>query len=213
MTKIDKIVEELRKLYPQRPHDYFQDPLRTLLGCILSQRTRDENTWLATNQLFTAFPTLNDIANADVKDIETVIRPAGFYKVKAKRIKEVAQIIRDKYNGEVPKSEEELLTLPGVGRKTANIVLVFAYGIDAIPVDTHVHRISNRLGLVHTKTPEETEKELRKVVPKKYWLDLNRLMVAHGQHICKPLHPLCNKCPLRKYCDYYTHILGQEKKT
>ncbi len=131
-----------------------------------------------------------------------MIYPAGFYKTKAKRLVEIARIIVEEYDGKVPISLEALMELPGVGRKTANIVLAYAFGVPAVPVDTHVHRISNRLGLVKTRTPEETERELKRILPKRYWIDINWMLVKFGQIICRPINPKCNECPLHELCDY-----------
>ncbi|RLF48679.1 MAG: endonuclease III, partial [Thermoplasmata archaeon] len=143
------------------------------------------------------------LAEADVEDIANTIKPVGFYRVKARKIKEIAKIILDKYNGVVPKDMDELLKLPLVGRKTANCVLVFGYGIPAIPVDTHVHRISNRLGIISTKNPLESEKALMSVVPTAYWRQFNWLLVQFGRKICRPVRPKCDICPLQDICDYY----------
>lgn len=202
MMEIVKIIKILKNIYPLRIFE-DRDPYRVLIRTILSQRTRDENTDEAARRLFKEYPTIEDIANAPRKKIEKLIKPAGFYRVKAERIKKVSQIILKEYNGKVPKKLEDLLELPGVGRKTANCVLVYGYGEAAIPVDTHVHRISNRLGLVNTKTPEETEKRLREIVPKEYWIELNDLFVQFGQDICKPISPRHDECPIREYCRYY----------
>lgn len=174
-----------------------------LIRTILSQRTRDENTDQATYQLFQEYPTIEEIVQAPVEEIEQLIRPAGFYHVKARRIQEVSQLLLDRYEGKVPDDRKKLLELPGVGRKTANCVLVYAFQKPAIPVDVHVHRISNRLGLVKTNKPEETEKELEKIIPQEYWIELNDLMVQFGQSICKPVHPLHEICNLAPYCQYY----------
>ena len=135
--------------------------------------------------------------------LKKIIKPIGFYHVKAKRIIEVAKIIDSQYNGKVPDNLEKLVNLPGVGRKTANCVLVYAFDKPAIPVDIHVHRISNRLGLVETKTPEETEMELMKKIPKKFWLEINDTFVMYGQNICKPISPMCDVCKIKKSCKYY----------
>ena len=143
------------------------------------------------------------LAKAKVKDVEKVIKSVGFYHVKSKRIIEVANLILSKYNGKVPDDIDKLVDMPGVGRKTANCVLVYAFEKPAIPVDTHVHRISNRLGLVDTKTPEETEMALREKIPKKYWLDINNTFVMYGQNICKPISPMCDVCKIRKTCNYF----------
>ncbi|MBI3841843.1 MAG: endonuclease III [Thaumarchaeota archaeon] len=178
-------------------------PLSILIGTILSARTRDENTSVVVKKLFDKYETAHSLARAKVYDIEKIIKSTGFYHVKARRIIEVASIIDKKYGGRVPDSLEELLELPGVGRKTANCVLVYAFEKPAIPVDTHVHRISNRIGLVNTKTPEETEVELMKKIPKKYWLEINDTFVMYGQNICKPISPMCDVCQIKNMCEYY----------
>ena len=178
-------------------------PFRILIATILSARTKDENTTKAADKLFKVYGTPQKLAKAKVKDVEKMIKSVGFYHVKSRRIINAANIILSKYHGKVPANIEQLTDIPGVGRKTANCVLVYAFEEPAIPVDTHVHRISNRLGLVDTKTPEETEMELRKKVPKKYWLPINNTFVMYGQNICKPISPMCNVCKIRKNCDYF----------
>jgi len=178
-------------------------PLSILIGTILSARTRDENTSTVVKKLFTKYKSASSLAQAKLSDVEKIIKSTGFYHVKAKRIIEVASLIDSKYSGKVPDSLDELLKLPGVGRKTANCVLVYAFEKPAIPVDTHVHRISNRLGLVQTKTPEETEVELMKKIPKKYWLKINDTFVMYGQNICKPISPMCDVCQIKKECNFY----------
>ncbi|NYB52326.1 MAG: endonuclease III [Methanobacteriaceae archaeon] len=203
--RIDLIIDHLQQLYDLRVFE-DGDPYRVLIRTILSQRTRDDNTDRATSQLFSKYHTLEDIANADPLLLEPLIRPAGFYHVKAKRIVDVSRKIRDEFKGKVPDNMKELLELPGVGRKTANCVLVYGFQIPAIPVDVHVHRISNRLGLVDTKTPEETEKELTKLIPKDYWIELNDLMVQFGQTICRPQSPRHEECPLKQLCDFYLNL-------
>lgn len=181
------------------------DPYRVLIRTILSQRTRDENTDQATALLFSKYDNIEEVAHADAEELQPLIRKAGFFRVKAERIKEVSQILLDMYGGVVPDNLEELLTLPGVGRKTANCVLVYGFNKPAIPVDVHVHRISNRIGLVNTKNPEKTEEELMKVVPKKYWIELNDLFVQFGQTICRPINPLHDECPIIDCCYCYQH--------
>jgi endonuclease-3 len=178
-------------------------PLSILIGTILSARTRDENTSAVVKKLFTRYKSARSLAQAKLLDVEKIIKSTGFYHVKAKRIIEVASLIDSKYSGKVPDTLDELLKLPGVGRKTANCVLVYAFDKPAIPVDTHVHRISNRLGLVQTKTPEETELELMKKIPTKYWLKINDTFVMYGQNICKPISPMCDVCQIKKECNYY----------
>ncbi|MFX1479931.1 MAG: endonuclease III domain-containing protein [Promethearchaeota archaeon] len=177
-----------------------QEPFKILISTILSARTRDSNTKLATELLFAKFNSPKLIANAEIETLEELIKVSGFYKVKAARIKEVSKVLLEKYQGEVPADLEKLLNLPGVGAKTANCVLVYAFKIPAIPVDTHVHRISNRLGWVKTKKPEETEKALKNIIPKDLWLKINRIFVRFGQQICLPNHPKCDECPLKTSC-------------
>ena len=178
-------------------------PFSILIGTILSARAKDEATSRIVKDLFKVYKNSRQLANAKVKDVEKIIKSIGFYHVKARRIIEVAKIIDSKYKGKVPDDLEKLVALPGVGRKTANCVLVYAYEIPAIPVDIHVHRISNRLGLVKTKTPEETEFALMEKIPKKYWLDVNDTFVMYGQNICKPISPMCEVCKIRNGCKYY----------
>ncbi|WP_316506731.1 endonuclease III [Nitrosopumilus sp.] len=178
-------------------------PFSILIGTILSARTKDESTTKVIKVLFSKYKNPQELANAKIKDVEKIIKSIGFYHVKSKRIIEVAKIIDRKYNGEVPDDLDTLIQLPGVGRKTANCVLVYAFEKPAIPVDIHVHRISNRLGLVNTKNPEETEQELMKKIQKKYWIDINDTFVMYGQNICKPVNPMCDICKIKKNCDYY----------
>ena len=189
-------LERLHKVQTARP-------FRILIATILSARTKDENTTKAADKLFKLYGTPQKLSKAKVKDVEKVIKSVGFYHVKSKRIIEVANLILSKYNGKVPADIDKLVDMPGVGRKTANCVLVYAFEKPAIPVDTHVHRISNRLGLVDTKTPEETEMALREKIPKKYWLDINNTFVMYGQNICKPISPMCDVCKIRKTCNYF----------
>jgi endonuclease III len=202
-------MEELRGLYNLRVFE-DKDPYRVLIRTILSQRTRDENTDQATAELFAEYPSMEDVALAPQEKLEKLVKKAGFYRVKSKRIKEVSNILLEEYEGIVPNTMNELLKLPGVGRKTANCVLVYGFEIPAIPVDTHVHRISNRIGLVNTKDPDATELELEKVVPKEFWIELNDLLVQFGQDICRPIGPKHEECPIAEICDYYQGILNEE---
>ena len=178
-------------------------PFSILIGTILSARTKDESTTKVVKVLFLKYKNAKELAHARLKDVEKIIKPIGFYHVKAKRIIEVAKIIDSEYKGSVPDNLEKLVELPGVGRKTANCVLVYAFEKPAIPVDIHVHRISNRLGLVETKTPEETEFELMKKIPKKFWIEINDTFVMYGQNICKPINPMCDVCKIKRNCKYY----------
>lgn len=178
-------------------------PFSILIGTILSARTKDESTTKVVKILFSKYKNSKELGDAKLKDVEKIIKPIGFYHVKSKRIIEVAKIIESKYDGIVPDNLEKLVDIPGVGRKTANCVLVYAFDKPAIPVDIHVHRISNRLGLVETKSPEETEFELMKKIPKKFWLEINDTFVMYGQNICKPISPMCSVCKIRNDCKYY----------
>jgi len=187
----------------QELHEAETGNFSILIGTILSARTKDEATAKAVKRLFSKYKTPKALAHAKVKDIEKIIKSIGFYHVKSKRIIEVAKIIDSQFKGIVPDDMETLLKLPGVGRKTANCVLVYAFEKPAIPVDIHVHRISNRLGLVETKTPEETELALMKKIPKKFWIDINDTFVMYGQNICKPISPMCGVCKIKRNCKYY----------
>lgn len=184
-------------------HDAETGPFSILIGTILSARTKDEATTKAVKELFSKYKNPKELAAAKIKDIEKIIKSIGFFHVKSKRIIEVAQIIHTKYKDKVPEDLDTLIQLPGVGRKTANCVLVYAFEKPAIPVDIHVHRISNRLGLVDTKNPEDTEQELMKKIPKKYWIDINDTFVMYGQNICKPISPMCTVCKIKNNCKFY----------
>ncbi len=203
---IDKIVELLKKAkQPQSDFvklmDSFKDPYLVLIACILSLRTNDKTTYPATLRMLELGKTPKDFANCDVKELEKAIYPVGFYSNKAKQIVELSKILVEKYNSEVPDSIEELCKFNGVGRKTANLTLSLGFNKPAICVDVHVHRIFNRIGYVNTKNPDDTEFKLRKILPEKYWIDINTLLVTHGQNICKPQKPMCDKCPIKKFCN------------
>ncbi len=179
------------------------DPFRVLIATVLSQRTKDAVTAAASSRLFAKYPGPKDLAGGNSRTIARLIKPVGFYKTKAKAVKRIAQILLKEYRGKVPREMERLLELPSVGRKTANCVLVFGFKEPAIPVDTHVHRIFNRIGVVSTKTPEETEKELTRLVDRRDWLPLNDVFVKFGQMICRPIGPRCPVCPLTDRCQWY----------
>ncbi len=180
-----------------------EDPFKVLLSTILSQRTRDEMTEKASAQLFAEYGTPEAIANARVEDLERLIRPVGFYRQKARQIKKVSEVLLERHAGRVPRSYEALLGLPQVGPKTANCVLVYGFGDPRIPVDTHVHRVSNRLGLVTTKHPEDTERALMRAVPKEWWLHVNELFIRFGKEVCRPIGPRCTACSFPSICRYY----------
>ena len=179
----------------------IKDPYLVLICCILSLRTNDKTTIKATHRMLELAKTPDKMQFVDVDKLSEAIYPVGFYKNKASQIIELSKIIVEKYNGTVPNEIEELTKFKGVGRKTANLVLTKGFNIPAICVDVHVHRITNRLGYVKTKTPDETEMALRKILPKKYWIDFNTLLVTHGQNICKPQKPKCDICSISKYCN------------
>jgi len=180
-----------------------RNPFSILISTVISARTKDDVTAKASRQLFSAANTPEKMLMLTVPTIAKLIYPAGFYKTKARNIKNLCRILLEEYDGKVPRDMDSLLALPGVGRKTANLVLGLGYGIDAICVDTHVHRISNRLGYVRTKTPEKTEFSLRKKLPRKYWILYNDLLVAYGQNLCRPIGPKCEACKISAYCAYY----------
>ena len=179
---------------------YKEDPFMVLISCLLSLRTKDETTKGASQRLFARAKTPQTILKLRAREIEKLIYPVGFYRTKAKTILRVCRLLLKGYSGQVPDDIDELLKFPGVGRKTANLVVTLGYDKPGICVDTHVHRISNRLGYVKTKTPEETEFALRKKLPKKYWVTFNDLLVTYGQHLCKPISPLCSQCKIRPFC-------------
>lgn len=175
-------------------------PYLVLISCILSLRTKDVVTLDASMRLFDLAKNPQEMIKLSIQQIEKAIYPVGFFHTKAKRILEISKDIIDRFKGDVPDTMEDLLSLKGVGLKTANLVLVEGFGQYAICVDTHVHRISNRLGLLQTKTPKETEEVLRAVLPKKYWKEYNALLVLWGQNICRPISPKCSACVVKKYC-------------
>jgi endonuclease-3 len=187
VTKISKLSE--------------RDPFRVLISCLISLRTKDEVTLASSGRLFEKADNPSDMLNLTEDEIAKLIYPAGFYKTKANTIKNICSILINDYAGIVPDEIDELVKMKGVGRKTANLVLVEGYGKPAICVDTHVHRIFNRLGYVKTKTPDKTETELRKHLPEKYWIRINEILVAYGREKCRPVSPYCSSCSLTDYCD------------
>jgi len=180
---------------------YTQTPFTVLISCILSLRTQDKTTHEASDRLFRLAKTPRKMVKLSTAAIQKAIYPVGFYKTKAENIKKICEILLSKSNGKVPDDLDALLELPGVGRKTANLVVTLGYGTPGICVDTHVHRIANRWGYVQTKTPEQTEMALRKKLPPEYWIIINDLLVSYGQNLCKPISPLCSTCRIRSYCD------------
>jgi endonuclease-3 len=179
---------------------YRHDGWAVLASTILSLRTKDEVTLVCSSALLKEAPTPAAILKLEIKEIEKLIYPAGFYHTKALNLQRIANILIEKYAGSVPDELDELLALPGVGRKTANLVLIEAFDKEGICVDTHVHRICNRAGWLVSKTPEETEMTLRAILPKKHWKGLNALLVLYGQQVCRPLSPFCSRCVIKKHC-------------
>ena len=177
------------------------NPFRILISCLLSLRTKDKTTSEASARLFALADTPRTLLKLSLRQIERAIYPVGFYRTKAKSIHQICRRLLDVYGGVVPDSIDELVTLSGVGRKTANLVVTVGYGKPGVCVDTHVHRISNRWGYVKTKTPEETEQALRRKLPKQYWITFNDLLVPYGQNLCQPVSPFCSQCKLKEYCD------------
>jgi len=204
--EIERILEIMEKEAKKRGAPVYalkkktSDPFKVLVAGILSTRTRDEQTVSVAERLFERASNFSEIRKMRVEDLEQLLKGVGFYRNKARILKEIAEILDGK---EIPSTMEELLKLPGVGRKVANIVLSEAFGEETIAVDTHVHRISNRLGIVSTKTPEETENELKKKIPEKYWRRINKAFVGYGQTVCKPVNPLCHECRLALQCKFY----------
>ncbi len=209
ITKILDILSEdyNRGAYPGRNSEGLNpewpcDPFHVLIATILSQRTRDDNTRKASDNLFRKYDSIDAIADADPEDVIELVHPAGFPRQKGVAIVKCCQMLRDEYSCEVPSDTDEMMKLPMVGRKTAACVRSYAMDIPSICVDTHVHRISNLMGLVKTKNPEETEFALMRITPEERWSDINRYLVRHGQVVCLPNHPHCDECKVREFCKY-----------
>ena len=206
---IDLVEEEVRQFREPIVTEvsHKRNPYQVLISCILSLRTKDETTRKASERLFQKAKTPEEMLLLTEEEIEKLIFPVGFYRVKARNIRKITKILIDDYKSQVPSSLDELLKLPGVGRKTANIALVFGFDKMGMPIDTHCHRIPNRIGWIKTKTPEQTEFELRELIPKSHWKKFNDVFVTFGQNICKPIKPLCSKCPVSEHCDYYERFV------
>jgi len=201
-----EVIERLKEFYTSdvpvvtRIANERHDPFLVLIGCLLSLRTKDETTENAMERLMKRARTPRELLSIPTEEVERIIYPVGFYKVKSRLIKEISRTVIEKYHNVVPDTLDELLTIKGVGRKTANIVITEGFGAPGIAVDTHVHRISNRLGAVRTKTPEETEMRLRQILPQEYWRVYNPLLVTHGRRTCTPLSPWCGRCRVHDLC-------------
>ena len=211
MNKSDakKIVQILKDTYPDAKCSLdFKSPFQLVVAVMLSAQCTDERVNKTTPALFERCKNIQDFADIDISELETIIHPCGFYKNKAKNIKQCAKQVLENFNGEVPKTMDELLTLAGVGRKSANVILLEAFGIaNGIAVDTHAKRISNRIGLSSESEPEKIEQDLLKIFPKEYLKDINHLFVWHGRKTCDSRKPLCEQCTVRDYCKYFRKIL------
>ncbi len=196
---------EIRSLTPpviERIYAKYKNPFYVLISTVLSARSKDAVTSAVSERLFTLINVPEDLSEFSIKTLEKILYPVGFYRAKARHIKLLAKKLISEYGGKVPDTIDELMKLPGVGRKTANLVITEVFDKYGICVDTHVHRITNRWGYVKTKTPFETEMVLRKKLPCKYWKIINRVLVTYGQNICSPVNPKCEICSLNKYCEY-----------
>jgi len=215
--QVYKILKKETSTYKVPVVDLIQiqtnDPAKVLIATILSARTKDETTVQACKKLFKKVKKVQDLNKLTIKQIEQLIFPVGFYHNKAKFLKQLPLELKKQFNNKIPDTVEELILLPGVGRKTANLVVAVAFQKPAMCVDVHVHRISNRLGYIKTKTPFESEMALRKKMPVKYWEKYNSIIVAFGQNLYRPINPHCEECPIQKYCDYYrlVYILSQKE--
>ncbi len=203
MLEIERIIYLLESYYKKQlcAVNKFKSPYQVLISCLISLRTKDEITEIASEKLFKKADTPLKMIKLNPNEISKIIYPAGFYKRKGVQIFNISKKLVEDYGGNIPDSIEELLQFKGVGRKTANLVLGLGFNIPAICVDIHVHRISNRLGLVSSATPEGTELQLMDILPEKYWIKINHLMVLHGRHICKPVSPKCSECFIKRYCN------------
>lgn len=202
--EVKEILDLLSELHPNAHCELVHSsPFELLIATILSAQCTDVRVNIVTEELFKKYNTPEDFKNLSIEEIEKEIKTCGLYKSKAKKIKETSSILVDKYNSELPDTLEELITLPGVGRKTAGVVLSNAFGIPAIAVDTHVFRVSNRIGIIKEKTPEKTEFALMKAIEKERWTHSHHLLIFHGRRICKARKPECENCNIREYCNYY----------
>ncbi len=206
--KREDIIKMLNLIQSQSPphHFEFHDPFWVLITTIMSHRTRDEVTDAAARNLFNKYGDSEHLSKADYQDVLKLIGNVGFMTVKAQRVIDAARIVEEKFGGNVPDSMEDLMTIPGVGRKTASVVLADSFGIPAIAVDTHVHRVSNRIGWANSKNPEDTEEQLKSLIPKEKWVGFNPMMVEFGKKICRPVGPKCNECLINAHCRYYMKI-------
>ncbi len=195
-----RVLSRLARVYDGDHESPAPDPFRVLIGCVISLRTKDEVTYPATERLFSRASTPEEMQRLRESTISRLIYPAGFYRRKATQIRQICRILVGEHRGRVPDDLDRLLELPGVGRKTANLVITRGFASPGICVDIHVHRISNRLGWVDTRNPNQTELALREKLPRRYWIPINSILVSHGQQICRPVSPVCSVCPVEGFC-------------
>jgi len=205
---VRSVMDTLAATYHGRGAVELGDPYKVLVATVISQRTREEQTTAVSERVFARYPDVLALASASEPELYNLLQGSEYREEKAPRLLALARLLRDEHGGAVPDTVEALLTLPGVGRKTANCVLIYAFNKAAICVDTHCHRIANRLGWVTTKTPDQTEKALEKMMPQDLWAGSNRLFLQHGRALCLPTTPICSRCPIRAWCAY-----GQNKQT
>lgn len=204
MAKYDDIVNSVMEIYPNATCELeFKNTYELVVAVILSAQCTDKRVNIVTKDLFKKYPTVLDLANADIRQLEQDIKPCGFYHNKASNLKNMAIDVVSKYNREIPHSKEDLLSLAGVGEKTANVILATAYNVPAIAVDTHVFRLSNRLGLAKGDTPIKVQKQLEKRVGRQNWINLHYCLVLHGRYVCKAIKPKCSECKLTAVCKHY----------
>lgn len=207
IKKVEKYIKRFEDPSVTQISNTRKDPYDVLISCILSLRTRDVTTLEASKRLFKLANTPEKMLRLSDKNVEEAIYPVGFYKTKTRNIRKINKILLEKYSGKVPEKFDDLLELHGVGRKTANIVMVYGFEKEGLPIDVHCHRIPNRLGWIQTKTPDQTEDVLRKILPKRLWSSFNNTFVTFGQNVCKPIGPKCFLCPVEKYCKYESKSL------
>ncbi|MBT4257770.1 endonuclease III [archaeon] len=215
MKNISQIMNLLEKKYSGKKRTTLNrmrtkpDSFKILISCLLSLQAKDEITEKITERLFEKIKTPIDLLKISDKELEKIIFSSGHYKKKTQTLKSVSNELIERFDGKVPRTKKELLSIKGIGPKTANIVLAFAFGVSVLPIDTNCHRVSNRLGFVKTKNPEETEKELEKALPKKYWKEFNGIMMLFGKEFCLPRTPKCDECFVNDYCDFNSKLTGQ----
>ena len=209
-----EVLSLLQSMYPRAVTALeHSNPFELLVATILSAQCTDERVNMITKELFPAFPTAKHLAQASFEDVADIVKSAGLWQTKARNLIKTAQLLVDKHGGQVPRTRDELQALPGVGRKTANVVRANAFQIPAIAVDTHVFRVANRIGLVQASNPYQTELQLMEIIPKEDWIDAHHWLILHGRALCKARNPLCDRCPLRPYCAYYLEQASREQRT